>query len=61
MSVAPGTLVLLFPTKIFGGGGTNSLEYAVARDGRFLINTVLDENRSTAPIRLIQNWQPPGQ
>jgi len=60
-TVAPGTPVLLFPTKIFGGGGMPTLQYAVAHDGRFLINTVLDENRSTAPIRLIQNWQPPGQ
>jgi Tol biopolymer transport system component len=60
-TVASGTPVLLFPTKIFGGGGLPTLQYAVARDGRFLINTVLDENRSTAPIRLIQNWQPPGQ
>ncbi len=59
-TVAPGTPVLLFPTKILGGGGDDAEvpEYAVARDGRFLINTVLDENRSTAPIRLIQNWNP---
>jgi hypothetical protein len=28
----------------------------VARDGRFLINTVLDETSS--PITLIQYWQP---
>ncbi len=62
-TVAPGTPVLLFPTKILGSGqGAAAVpEYAVARDGRFLINTVLAENRSTAPIRLIQNWQPPGQ
>ncbi len=63
-TVAPGTPVPLFPTKILGGGGDNAAdfpEYAVARDGRFLINTVLDENRSTAPIRLILNWQPPSQ
>ncbi len=62
-TVAPGTPVLLFPTKILGGGGENAgiIEYAVARDGRFLINTVLAENRSTAPIRLILNWQPPGK
>jgi hypothetical protein len=63
-SVAPGTPALLFPTKILGGGEANaavSPQYAVARDGRFLINTALDENRSTAPIRLILNWQPPGR
>jgi hypothetical protein len=60
-TVTPGTPVLLFPTKVFGGGGEPYLQYAVTRDGRFLINTVLDEKRSTAPIRLIQNWQPPRQ
>jgi Tol biopolymer transport system component len=62
-TVVPGTPVLLFATKILGGGVDNQqgFQYAVARDGRFLINTLLDENRSTAPIRLILNWQPPGK
>ncbi len=62
-TVAPGTPVLLFPTKIYEGGVERHqfFQYAVARDGRFLINTVLDENQSTAPIRLILNWQPPAQ
>ncbi len=62
-TVAPGTPLLLFPTKILGGGGENAdvLEYAVARDGRFLINTVLEEKTSPASITLIQNWQPPGK
>jgi Tol biopolymer transport system component len=62
-TVTPGTPVLLFPTKILGSGGETAAipEYAVARDGRFLINTEPDENRSTAPIRLILNWQPPGK
>ena len=32
--------------------------YDVARDGRFLINTELDS--ATAPITLLQNWQPGG-
>ena len=31
-------------------------QYDVSRDGRFLINTVLDE--AAAPITLIQNWRP---
>ena len=31
-------------------------QYDVVPDGRFLINTVLDS--VTAPITLIQNWQP---
>ena len=30
-------------------------QYDVARDGRFLINTVLDE--AVAPITLLMNWQ----
>ena len=30
--------------------------YDVARDGRFLINTVLDS--APAPITLLQNWNP---
>lgn len=29
-------------------------QYDVTRDGRFLINTVLDE--AAAPITLIQHW-----
>jgi hypothetical protein len=47
----------LFPTRIYGGGANNGQgrEYDVARDGRFLINTVLDD---AAPITLVQNWNP---
>jgi hypothetical protein len=30
--------------------------YDVAHDGRFLINTVLDD--AAAPITLLQNWTP---
>ena len=38
----PGTPVALFQTHIFGGGTySNQQQYAVAPDGRFLINTVL--------------------
>ena len=58
-SVAPGAPVALFPTRIVGGGadsGSLGRNYDVTRDGRFLINTVLDE--AAAPITLIQNWQP---
>jgi hypothetical protein len=32
-------------------------QYAVAPDGRFLINAVLD-NSATAPITLLTNWNP---
>ena len=57
-SVAPGAPVALFPTRIYGGGadGGQGRNYDVTRDGRFLINTVLDE--AAAPITLIRNWNP---
>ncbi len=58
-TIEPGAPVVLFPTRIYGGGGDNGQgrQYDVARDGRFLINTVLDS--TSAPITLLQNWQPP--
>jgi hypothetical protein len=60
-TLQPGTPVALFPTRIFGGGVDNAQgrQYDVSRDGRFLINTVLDEG--SAPITLIQNWKPPAK
>ena len=59
-ALEPGTPVALFPTRILGGGVDNGQgrQYDVTRDGRFLINTVLDDQAAT-PITLIQNWQPP--
>jgi hypothetical protein len=50
--------VALFPTRIYGAGAGNNLgwQYDVTRDGRFLINTVLDE--AAAPITLIEHWTP---
>jgi hypothetical protein len=50
--------VALFPTRTVGGGVdiAQGRQYDVTRDGRFLINTVLDE--TAAPITLIQYWQP---
>jgi hypothetical protein len=55
---APGAPVLLFPTRIVGGGEDTVTirQYDVAPDGRFLINTELDS--AAAPITLIQNWTP---
>jgi len=43
------------PRKLVAAVGTN---YDVASDGRFLINTVLDD-ATPAPITLLQNWRPP--
>jgi Tol biopolymer transport system component len=59
-TLSPGAPVVLFPTRIVGGGvdtGTGR-QYDVAPDGRFLVNTELDAGGATAPITLIQNWTP---
>ena len=57
-TLAPGAPVALFPTRVVGGGTDTSQgqQYDVTSDGRFLINTVLDE--AAAPITLIQHWNP---
>jgi eukaryotic-like serine/threonine-protein kinase len=54
-----GTPVKLFDTHIYGGGvdANQGRQYDVTSDGRFLINTVLDE--APAPITILQNWKPP--
>ncbi len=54
----PGAPVMLFNPRIFGSGvdAQQGRQYDVAPDGRFLINTVLDE--AAAPITLILNWNP---
>jgi hypothetical protein len=51
--------VKLFDTHIYGGGAdvARGSEYDLAKDGRFLVDTVIDE--ATAPITLLQNWKPP--
>jgi Tol biopolymer transport system component len=56
---APGAPVVLFPTRILGGGASAGLgrSYDVAPDGRFLINTVRDVE--AAPITVLMNWRPP--
>jgi hypothetical protein len=53
-----GSPVALFPTRIVGGGVSTypKPQYAVSRDGRFLINQA-DES-TTTPITLILNWKP---
>ncbi len=58
-ALEPGAPVVLFPTRIYGGGVElqgQGRQYDVAPDGRFLINAVLDS--AAAPITLIQHWQP---
>lgn len=56
-TLKPGTPVALFRPRIVNGGASFLSEYDVARDGRFLINTVVDE--AAPPITIIQNWKPP--
>ena len=57
-TIEPGTPLALFQPRIYGGGtdlnaGTS---YDVSADGRFLINTVLED--AASPITLLQNWSP---
>jgi Tol biopolymer transport system component len=58
-TLAPGAPAVLFPTRIAGGGVNTQQgrQYDVAPDGRFLINTVLDD-AATPPITLLMNWRP---
>ena len=58
-AVEPGTPVVLFSTRIAGGGveAQQGRQYDVAPDGRFLINTV-PRDAPTAPITLLMNWNP---
>ena len=55
---APGAPIVLFPTRIVGGGEDTAQgrQYDVAPNGRFLINTELDS--AAAPITLLMNWRP---
>jgi Tol biopolymer transport system component len=59
-ALEPGPPVVLFPTRIVGGGKdvAQGRQYDVTRDGRFLINTELEDAGTAAPITLIQNWHP---
>jgi Tol biopolymer transport system component/aminoglycoside phosphotransferase (APT) family kinase protein len=57
-SLEPGAPVTLFRARIYGGGTDvqSGRQYDVTADGRFLINTTLNE--AAAPITLLQNWNP---
>lgn len=57
-SIEPAAPVILFQTQIYLGGAEQALrsQYAVAPDGRFLINTVVGNN-PWPPIVVIHNWQ----
>ncbi len=53
-----GAPMVLFTTRIYGGGEDAGLgrQFDIAPDGRFLINMELDS--ADAPITLIQHWNP---
>jgi Tol biopolymer transport system component len=54
----PGTPMTLFQTRMVVGGIANLYhQYAVSRDGRFLVNVRADESTAT-PLTLILNWKP---
>ena len=54
---AAGTPVALFPAPVAPGGATNKQQYAVSRDGRFLLNQPVEAS-TTTPITLILNLKP---
>ena len=54
----PGAPEALFQTRI--ALAVNRPNYDIARDGRFLINTLLDD-ASSEPIHLLLNWRQPGR
>ncbi len=58
-SFEAGAPVALFPTRIVDGGtvSVNRPQYAVARDGRFLINQPVAD-ATAEPTTLILNWNP---
>jgi Tol biopolymer transport system component len=56
-TIEAGTPVTLFPTRIAPPGPASKHEYAVSRDGRFLVNQSLEDS-NTPPITLIVNWKP---
>jgi Tol biopolymer transport system component len=56
-TLQPGTPMVRFATRILGGGidAGQGRQYDVAPDGRFLINTVVED--VDAPITLLQHWR----
>ncbi len=50
--------VPLFQTRIPSAAGFVKQQYAVASDGRFLLNNATEESVAS-PITIVQNWKPP--
>ena len=61
-AVDTGAPVALFPTRIASGANViaacaiSRAQYAVAPDGRFLMNVSVDESAPAAPITIVSNW-----
>src|SRR5262249_40621883 len=55
-SFGAGSPTALFQTRIVTAGNFKH-EYDVSSDGRFLVNTILDD--AAPPITLLLNWKPP--
>jgi len=61
-TLSPGSPVALFSSRLVTGGNTgiggyaSKAEYAVTRDGRFLMNVTPEESAAVSPITIIQNW-----
>ena len=54
----PPTVLHRSRSRPMEGRSSSSRQYDIAREGRFLINTILDS--AAAPITLVQNWNPEG-
>ena len=61
-TVDPGFPVVLFKTRIVGGGRAYPIvhQYDVAPDGRFLINVRVG-GTPASPLTLLLNWKSNGQ
>ena len=61
-ALSPGAPVALFASRLVTGGNTgiggfaSKAEYAVTRDGRFLMNVTPEESAAVSPITIVQNW-----
>ena len=55
-----GKSAALFPTRIVAGTNPFKPQYAVSREGKFLINVPALES-AASPITLILNWKPPAK
>ena len=60
-TATPGAPVVLFQTRIVGGGRAYPIipQYDVTADGRFLINVRVGDTPAS-PLTLLWNWKPNG-